>query len=1193
MSKSEKLISVEAGYQYSVNIAYDLHSAKKIAGFIPTRSAENLWLEVLQSTRAESTERSRVLVAPYGRGKSHLVLTMLALLERRDLTGATSLTAAIEHNTELKEELARYQKSGQKLLPIVVAGTSNSISQAFLLALERALRDNELAALLPDTNYLAAIRTINRWKNDYPATYEAFAAVVSCAPDEFLTRLKEYDASSYAEFERVYPTLTAGGVFNPFLGFDVVELYQSVLRGLKTTDYTGIFVVYDEFSKFLEANIASASATDMKVLQDFAEMCNRSGEQTAEIMLIAHKDIENYIGELPRQRIDGWRAVANRFRHVRLSSDYAESYEIMQAVIKHNPILWEKFNQKYGERLDALVTKYSASALFRELSKDELARMVGGAYPLHPLASFILPRLSERVAQNERTLFTFLAADGDSTLRSFLRQQTQAFSLLTPDYIFDYFRPLLAKETGALHDLYVMAERILAALEDELAIKIIKNIALIYMLEQFECLAPMRATVIDSLADAYPLAKIEATINELIEQKYILYLKRSNGFLALKQSSGVDIRAKITDMMERHRSKSTRELATALGLRYYIYPAQYNDEREMTRYFSLELLDSREVTTAEALAARAALAAGDGVIYALVVDTAEELARVREVVIGNRELQQVIFALPTTIGTVREGLLEMYAARELRTEAGADAVLVAEYALVYDDLYELQRERLAGYIYPERGTTVYYHLGCELRLHRRAELSALATKICDFVYTHTPIINNEVVNKNTISLQAIKSRLKVLAAILRPEVEPDLGLVGFGQDVSIMRSTLLRTGILAEVNGAWDLRLVTGNENMDYLLGVINDFIRRAGEGEALPLKKLYDELMGTVRGLGVRRGVIPIYIAVLLRRYRDSVLIYEGASEQPLTAETLQRLNERPEQFALKRLAWSEPRTEYIVALAGGLGLTSAADYKSVARALQAWYLSLPKYSRERKKTPQGKSLPKASLKVMRTLRTEQNAGELLFTKLPEACGGAPSREIAERLLAIKAEYDGALSLLERYLAGELYRLFSAGQDARASLPAVLLDWSDTLGAAAFSRVYDDATGDFLSRCRAGDSEQELVQQIARLATGLRLMDWADTTIERFTQAIADYKATAEQAGATEATASEVADTPVVADGYSVTFVDASGQAKQRNFARTEYSRRAKLLLNNLIADVEAMGTSITEAEKRQVIIEVLEKFC
>lgn len=177
--------------------------------------------------------------------------------------------------------------------------------------------------------------------------------------------------------------------------------------------------------------------------------------------------------------------------------------------------------------------------------------------------------------------------------------------------------------------------------------------------------------------------------------------------------------------------------------------------------------------------------------------------------------------------------------------------------------------------------------------------------------------------------------------------------------------------------------------------------------------------------------------------------------------------------------------------------------------------------------------------------------------------------------------------------MAGELYRLFSAGQDARASLPAVLLDWSDTLGAAAFSRVYDDATGDFLSRCRAGDSEQELVQQIARLATGLRLMDWADTTIERFTQAIADYKATAEQAGATEATASEVADTPVVADGYSVTFVDASGQAKQRNFARTEYSRRAKLLLNNLIADVEAMGTSITEAEKRQVIIEVLEKFC
>lgn len=1188
------LISVVAGFQYAVNIAYDLHNEEKIAGFIPTRSALELWLEVLNSTdasSASSAERSRVLVAPYGRGKSHLVLTMLALLSGRKKLPGTSLNTAIARNSELNAALTRYRERGERLLPIIISGTSTSISQAFLLALERALRDNDMAGLMPETNYLAAIRTINRWKNEYPETFAAFAAAISLPADEFMARLAAYDSACYTEFERLYPTLTAGGVFSPFLGFDVVELYRSVLRALRGTEYTGIFVAYDEFSKFLEANIAAATATDMKVLQDFAEMCNRTSSEgvTAEILLIAHKDIESYIGELPRARTDGWRAVANRFRHVYLRPDYAESYELMQAAIRHSPHLWERFRAEHGAELSALASRYQGRALFRELADSERAGLIYGCYPLHPMTSFILPRLSERVAQNERTLFTFLAAEAPYTLRDFLRGMGEGFSLLTPDFIFDYFRPLLAKETGALRELYLQAERVLAGLEDELAARIVKNIALIYMLEQFECLVPTQASVIECLEWSYPIERIEAALTALIEQKYVIYLKRSNGFLALKQSSGVDICAKIADCAERHRAKSTRELAAALGLNYYIYPAQYNDEHEMTRYFPLELVDAGELT-AETIASRTAQVAGDGVLYAVVAGSLDELASAREVAEGAREVRQAIFALPREAGGLHDAMLELYAARELREGAGADAVLAAEYALVEGDLYEVVREWVAGYIYPERARTTYYHLGREVHLRRRASLSQLATKICDFVYAHTPVINNEVINKNSISLQAIKSRLKVLAAILRTEVEPDLGLVGYGQDVSIMRSTLLRTGILADAGGGLDLRLVTGNEHIDYLLGVINDFILRASESESLSFGELYAELTGTECGLGVRLGIIPIFIAVVLRRYKDSALIYENGAEQQLTAETLQRLNEAPTQFTLKRIAWSEPRTEYVRALAAGLELPSAADYRAVVVALRAWYLALPKYSRERRRAADGTALARENLRVMRALRAGDNAGALLFSTLPEIFAMAPSAELAARLLAVKADYDGALAALAGAVTASIYAEFSAGQDARASLPSVLMDFADTLGAGAFTAVYADGTGDFLALCRAGLAESELVERIARLASGLRLTDWADATLESFTSTISGYRAAAEQAGAASA---EDACGEQTADGYSVTFVDDAGRATVRTFARTEYSARARLLLNSLLADLEAMGTAITAAEKRQVVIEVLERLC
>ena len=43
----------------------------------------------------------------------------------------------------------------------------------------------------------------------------------------------------------------------------------------------------------------------------------------------------------------------------------------------------------------------------------------------------------------------------------------------------------------------------------------------------------------------------------------------------------------------------------------------------------------------------------------------------------------------------------------------------------------------------------------------------------------------------------------MIAGILRTELEPNLGLSGTGQEVSIMRSTLINTGVLeaADTNG--------------------------------------------------------------------------------------------------------------------------------------------------------------------------------------------------------------------------------------------------------------------------------------------------------------------------------------------------------------------------------------------------------
>lgn len=47
------------------------------------------------------------------------------------------------------------------------------------------------------------------------------------------------------------------------------------------------------------------------------------------------------------------------------------------------------------------------------------------------------------------------------------------------------------------------------------------------------------------------------------------------------------------------------------------------------------------------------------------------------------------------------------------------------------------------------------------------------------------------------------------------------------------------------------------------------------------------------------------------------------------------------------------------------------------------------------------------------------------------------------------------------------------------------------------------------------------------------------------------------------------------------------------KRFEKVEFSKRAKLLKNMITADVESMGTSISDQEKRQIMMEILQKLC
>ena len=274
--------------------------------------------------------------------------------------------------------------------------------------------------------------------------------------------------------------------------------------------------------------------------------------------------------------------------------------------------------------------------MFAELGTLGLGRMIRACYPLHPVSTFILPRLSECVAQNERTLFTFLSANGTATLPSFLeRYDDETFSVITPDLIYDYFEPLFKKEvySSDLYKTYQLTATILLKLGDSsLESKIVKTISLIYILEQFEKLAPTRDELVGIFSVDYTVPEVEAAIDNLVSKEFVVYLKRSNNYLRLKQTSGVDIHQKIKDVIASQRGKvSVKDTLNKANFDNFIYPSRYNDEREMTRYFSFLFIDESEVSAETQWAIKGEGIPGDGAVYGIIPKSNDSIGVIKDI----------------------------------------------------------------------------------------------------------------------------------------------------------------------------------------------------------------------------------------------------------------------------------------------------------------------------------------------------------------------------------------------------------------------------------------------------------------------------------------------------------------------------------------------------------------------------------
>lgn len=1195
MNLSE-LIVPNRDFQTSVNIDFDFGDKSKVEGLIPTEAVCRYLEEILSDVIAPSNQRAKLFVGAYGKGKSHVVLAALTAMWCKDSsTFRRIIDAYHKRGLGFGDTLQHFVSDGARLLPVIINGSTSDLRHSLLTALRNALRANDYGDLMPRTNYDGAIATIERWKDDYPETLRRLEALSGLTAESIVSQLKNMDTEAYETFVGLYPQLTSGSAFDVLDGADVIDVYQEVVDRLSRKGISGVYVVYDEFSKYLETSLEKATVEDTRLLQDFAEACNRSSlDKQMHLLLISHKSLSNYIdSKLPKEKVDGWRGVSGRFEEIVMHDDASQYYELMAAAITKEQNAWKRWLSEAGganeRRLEALRSRYLAQGL---LTEDDASLVVFGCYPLHPITAYLLPRLSERVAQNERTLFTFICSSGDHTLGSII---DGTGSFVTPDYIYDYFEPLLRKElyTSPLHRVYELARASLVHVKpDSLESRIIKTVAAIDAVAQFDAVAPTRQNIADIFSDSgFSIDEVTDAIDALVAEDSIIYLRRSNSYLQLKETTGVPIDREVADRSESLRNSlgCAEILNSDLGRRA-LYPSRYNEDYSIVRYFDCGFVDAQGLLSWQPEDGPILKKDGDGQIVAIYCATADEVHTLKAAAKASlsREPMTVV-AYPRTFKKVDDAIYKLEAARQLKDEAKGDAALVEEYEVVIEDYAEIVNGYIAGFFQPELMQTLYFIDGGQRKvITRKRKLSDELSSLCEKTYGNTPRITNEALNKNELTGTAFSSRTKILKALCAPTLAPSLGFVGNGQETSMARSALEKTGLISSLSGAVN-EPGTPSKEIASVISIIRGFLERADD---TPFSDLYQSLTGPEYGIGLRRGPIPIYIAYVLRDYRNEIKITLDGEERPLSETLLDDLSKRPEAYRATRLNWSPQMEAYTQALAAAFKCNnSGADRSSVAEAIRLWYAALPQVTRTCRydHAHSGKAIriPAERAAFFRAIRRiDTDADVLLFDEFPRIFGSPlGSDALIASIVAEKNDCDAYLSDCIKGLASTIMGLFEPDAHEGSSLGSVLKDWLEE-HPAVHSRSFTGVNRKILSAIMAASGDDMVTAgRIAKAATSLRVDDWNDARFDDFPKILVSMKRQVEG----------VAEKPEDIDGdqLGIVFIAPDGSRQQKTFAPVKTSGRSRLLKNGLIACLSEMGGSLSPEEKRQVVFDVLRGLC
>jgi hypothetical protein len=767
---------------------------------------------------------------------------------------------------------------------------------------------------------------------------------------------------------------------------DVVDVFGTL------AEPTGrwIFLVVDELGKNLEFQAHDPERGDIFALQALAE------SKSVFLWVCLHQAFSSYSGALSRVQREEWQKIQGRFEDRPYIEPPTRSFALIRDALSIEPPD-TAHKEALTDWAQAMASAMSGITLVGLPQMD--AETVRALYPFHPLAVYLIGELTRRFAQNDRTIFSFLASGESHAFTACLRRlesgDKDRMPTLGLDMLYDYF-----SETGALrhadrseNQRWIEIHAMIASHGgmDPAKTKLLKTVGVLNLLSSVPGVLASEDMIHAALATSYYRNKREiiATLRGLVEARILLYREYAREY-RLWEGSDFDLDREVLQARGRVALRPVAETLEEIVSRPNLVAARHSVQTGTLREFAVCWCteDDLPAITKRPRAENDV----DGTVWLMLGRrrTPNDFLEIA------REGNPVIVGYAPCLDQVRQLMLEAAATRVActapqlerdgvaRREARHRAAQAAQALLSFlDDAFS-----------PSQGQVAWFAEGASREIRCQRGLSALASDLCDRIYQQCPRINNEMLNVERISSMAA-ARNRVAEALANQYACEDLSLTGFGPEVAVYRTVIKDTGLHRKnAEGQWILS-APDKRLQPQLAAVWDVFDRMLAEaesaGQAVPVRKMLDTLKRPPFGL--REGPAPLLLTHYLLVHADEVAVYEENVFKHFFGDAeVTLLMRRPELFSLRCYRPSGIRSEvirtYYQVVNTELKLADRVRNQtllSVVVPLIEFLKSLPEYTRTTR------TVSANALRLRNAIANARDPQQLLFRDVPEALGFSP----------------------------------------------------------------------------------------------------------------------------------------------------------------------------------------------------------